>query len=224
MMKNLLLVSALLIATLSVSAQSEVGKVSIYPRIGINRSNLTDNRIYNISSADELGNFPSIKSKRKAGLVVGAEMEYQWLKGVSVTGGLMYSVQGYEFDDFETGQTPQEVLAGLKEDMHYIIMPLMVNLYMYKNFAIKAGVQLGYLLNAREKYDYVIETSTQRYEGNSTTHHKWDFSIPVGVSYEYQKVVLDLRYNLGINNINKDYAEASKNSVIMMTLGYKIEL
>lgn len=222
-MKNLLLVSAFLMTALSISAQSEVGTLSIYPRIGINRSNLTSNNIYN-TSADVPDYFSIIKSKQKTGLVVGAEMEYQWLKGVGLTGGLLYSVQGYKFDDMETSQTPKEVLAGLKEDMHYIIMPLMINLYVYKNFAIKTGVQLGYLLNAQLKYDYIIENSKQESAGNNQIHHKWDFSIPVGISYEYQKVVLDLRYNIGLNNINKDYAEVSKNSVIMMTLGYKIEL
>lgn len=205
---------------LSISAQSEVGKVSIYPRIGINRSNITNNSIHTSLAEDA----PSVNSKQKTGLVVGAEIEYQWMKGVGLTGGLLYSVQGYKFDDFETSHTPKEVLAGLKEDMHYIIMPLMINLYVYKNLAIKTGVQLGYLLNARLKYDYIMENSKLELDGNSQTHHKWDLSMPIGVSYEYQKIVLDLRYNLGLSNINKYYEEASKSNVIMMTLGYKIEL
>lgn len=219
MMKNLLLVSVFLITALSISAQSEVGTLSVYPRIGINSSNLTSYSIYTSMSADA----SCVNSKRKAGLVIGAEMEYQWLKGVGLTGGLLYSVQGYKFDDFEASQTSKEVLAGLNENMHYIIMPLMINLYVYKNLAIKTGVQLGYLLKSRCKYSYVTENSKQEFAGNSH-HHKWDFSIPVGVSYEYEKVVLDLRYNLGISNVNKYDVDASKNSVIMMTIGYKIKI
>jgi hypothetical protein len=116
------------------------------------------------------------------------------------------------------------MMTGFNESMHYIIMPLMINLYVYKNLAIKTGVQLGYLLNARLRYDYIIENSKQEFTENSQIHHKWDFSIPVGVSYEYQKVVLDLRYNLGISNVNKYDVDASKNSVIMMTIGYKIKI
>lgn len=220
MMKNLLLVSVFLITALSISAQSEVGTLSVYPRMGLNSSNLTSYSIYTSMSADA----SCVNSKRKAGLVIGAEMEYQWLKGVGLTGGLLYSVQGYKFDDCETSQTPKEMMTGFNESMHYIIMPLMINLYVYKNLAIKTGVQLGYLLKSRCKYSYVTENSKQEFAGNSQIHHKWDFSIPVGVSYEYEKVVLDLRYNLGISNVNKYDVDASKNSVIMMTIGYKIKI
>ena len=49
-----------------------------------------------------------------------------------------------------------------------------------------------------------------------------DFSIPVGLSYEYSNVVLDARYNWGLT---KTYEGVdSKNSVFQITLGYKFDL
>ena len=52
-----------------------------------------------------------------------------------------------------------------------------------------------------------------------------DFSIPVGLSYEMDEAVIDLRYNIGLSNIAKggianivDYKV--RNSVIMLTIGY----
>ena len=53
---------------------------------------------------------------------------------------------------------------------------------------------------------------------------KVDISIPLGVSYEISDFVIDARYNLGLTKINDAGSNSSKNSVIMVTLGYKIPL
>ena len=50
----------------------------------------------------------------------------------------------------------------------------------------------------------------------------FDFSIPVGVSYEYSNFQLDARYNWGMTKV-ADWAD-SKNSVFQITLGYKFAL
>lgn len=49
-----------------------------------------------------------------------------------------------------------------------------------------------------------------------------DLSIPVGLSYEYQGIVLDARYNIGVTKIadNVDHY----NNVIQITVGYKFSL
>ena len=60
-----------------------------------------------------------------------------------------------------------------------------------------------------------------------------DFSIPVGVSYEISDFVIDFRYNIGITSVSKnkeikaDVIEIesdrkTRNSVFMLTVGYKI--
>ena len=49
-----------------------------------------------------------------------------------------------------------------------------------------------------------------------------DLAIPVGVSYQYQNIVLDARYNWGVTKIMDDVD--SKNSVFQITLGYKFAL
>jgi len=55
-----------------------------------------------------------------------------------------------------------------------------------------------------------------------------DLSIPFGLSYEFDgHVVLDARYMLGLTNVNKDELIADrkmKNSIFMLTVGYKIDL
>lgn len=44
----------------------------------------------------------------------------------------------------------------------------------------------------------------------------------MGISYEFSNFIIDARYNLGLFKVAKDPAPSSKNSVIMLTLGYKI--
>ena len=49
----------------------------------------------------------------------------------------------------------------------------------------------------------------------------FDLAIPVGLSYEISDFVIDARYNFGTSKIYKGGAKC-KNSVIMVTLGYRI--
>ena len=50
----------------------------------------------------------------------------------------------------------------------------------------------------------------------------FDFSVPVGISYEYANFQLDARYNIGCTKVFKGTDE--KNSVFQVTLGYKFDL
>lgn len=50
----------------------------------------------------------------------------------------------------------------------------------------------------------------------------FDFSIPVGLSYEFSNVVFDARYNFGCT---KTFEKAdSRHSVFQFTVGYKFAL
>ena len=48
-----------------------------------------------------------------------------------------------------------------------------------------------------------------------------DLSIPVGLSYEYQNIVFDARYNIGVTKIADN---VDSNNVIQITVGYKFAL
>lgn len=78
--------------------------------------------------------------------------------------------------------------------------------YPVAGLALKAGLQPGFLVNK----DDMDDAKTV------------DLSIPVGLSHEYQGIVLDARYNIGVTKIadNVDHY----NNVIQITLGYKFSL
>jgi len=85
------------------------------------------------------------------------------------------------------------------------------------------AIQPGFLLSAKHKVDGV--GNTKSFDDDMKDACKtFDLSIPLGISYEYEKAVFDLRYNLGVTKVNKEGDNSSKNSVIQFTVGYKFAL
>jgi hypothetical protein len=52
----------------------------------------------------------------------------------------------------------------------------------------------------------------------------FDFSIPVGLSYEFSNFVVDARYNWGLTKTIDGLGDGTKNSVLQFTFGYKFVL
>lgn len=136
--------------------------------------------------------------KSHAGFVGGVEGEYQATDIFSVTAGLLYSTQGMK----GKGDDAESWSPG------YLNIPILANVYVVKGLAVKLGVQPGFLVNKDDAKD--VKT--------------FDFTIPVGLSYEYANVVLDARYNWGLTKVFDYDGLDSKNSVFQITLGYKFDL
>ena len=140
-------------------------------------------------------------TKSAVGLAAGVEAEYGVIEKLGITAGILYSMQGYKVDGVDK-----------KFCMDYINIPILAQYYVIPGLAVKAGVQPAFLVRAS-------------YDGNSFSDacNKFDFSIPVGVSYEYKSFVLDARYNFGLTKTAKN-ADKTKNSVFQITVGYKLPL
>ena len=103
----------------------------------------------------------------------------------------------------------------------YINIPILANYYIFPGFAVKAGFQPGLMVSAKSKYT----ANGHEHETTGTSGYKtFDISIPIGLSYEISDFVIDARYNFGLTKIYDHDAGSSKNSVIMLTVGYKIPL
>ena len=140
-------------------------------------------------------------SKMKLGLAVGGELGYNFAENMALTAGVLYSMQGSGLDDQDENL-----------NMDYLNIPILFNYYVAPGLAIKAGVQPGFLLSSKVD-DVDVKDSNETF----------DLSIPVGLSYEISDFVIDARYNFGVTNVVKHDVKA-RNSVIMLTLGYKIPL
>ena len=99
-------------------------------------------------------------------------------------------------------------------NLDYINVPVLANVYVAPGLALKAGPQIGFMTRAKcGDFDF------------KDIYKTVDFSIPVGASYEISDFVIDFRYNIGVTNIFKNDGDddgSVRNSVVMLTVGYKI--
>lgn len=192
-MKKIMLVAALMLSSVATFAQHAVGSFNIQPKVGLNIANLTD---YS-------------KSDARLGLVAGAEGEYQATDIVSVSAGLLYSMQGAKVN---------QPSVTVTQKLDYINIPITANVYVVKGLAVKLGVQPGFKVGDVASVD-ASRALNVALPGKAKS---FDLSIPVGVSYEYNNFQLDARYNWGVTKVYE--GSKVKNSVFQITLGYKFDL
>lgn len=194
-----------MLASVGAYAQHAVGSFNLQPKVGVNIANLTE--------------FNDAKSR--VGFVGGVEGEYQVTDLFSVSGGLLYSMQGAKHDVVIGKLLGANSKVTSTTKLDYINVPIMANVYVAKGLAVKLGVQPGFKVNASQKVD--VETPIVDYDKSGDIKAKgFDFSIPVGISYEYANFQLDARYNWGLTK-TFEYGK-SKNSVFQITLGYKFDM
>ena len=217
-MKKLFLVAAMTVAALSVSAQSKVkpGTWSIQPKAGVT--------ITSITGLDEditLGIGHKSESQVNVGATIGGEVEYQIDNRFSVAAGVGYIMQGKQWDDYKIGGVEW---YDSKIELGYINVPIVANCYIFKGFAVKAGVQFAFMTNAKYKYTIKDGNYETKYNQDIKDNCKtFDFSIPVGVSYEFDNhIVIDARYNIGVTKVLD--GATNHNSVLLATVGYKFRL
>lgn len=231
-MKKLFALVAVAMLAATSFAQTEAGHFFFYPKVGGSFSNMV--------------NSPENCSTR-AGLAVGIGGGYQVSDRFAITADVLYSMQGTEgrattlVDQYE-----YELEHKIQND--YINVPIMANFYIVRGLAIKAGIQPGILVDgkAKEKFNALNIDKTYDYKD---IMNKVDFSIPVGISYEYKNFILDARYTIGLSNVYKETPSVfspknigfsgffdglfkdsftdkknQKNGVIQITLGYKFQL
>ena len=195
-MKKLMMIAAMMLMSMGAFAQNEVGQFTLKPMVGMTLANITN-----------------IDGKIKVGLAAGVEAEYGITETFGVSGGVLYSMEGSKNKDN----------SDFKTNLDYINVPILANAYLFKGFAVKVGVQPGFLVRAKEKYSNGGITV----DGDiKDVCNKVQLSIPIGLSYEYADFVLDARYNWGLTNTfkNDNSDKKSHNSVFMFTLGYKFAL
>lgn len=238
MKKNIIMTMVLLLSAMGAMAQEEspVGKFSIIPRIGVVISNWSNNKVYlSDASADY------IKSKYQTGFMGGVDVEYRATEQVGVSLGAYYAKQGFRWPSSqeEYKEDGKTILAGTDNrhvDFNYIQVPLMVKAYITRQLVMMVGAQVGFRCGeGKDKGDSSeMEIST---DGTATLVEnesfsmsypakKIDVSIPIGVAYEYQNVILDARYNLGLSKVDKiaNMPSQSKTNAFTISVGYRFTL
>lgn len=202
-MRKLFALLLLWLPVLQLSAWREPGTTTIYPRVGFNLSKFGGDKIYTgINTFDGVAG--TIPARFKVGFTMGVEAQHQFSNALAGSIGLLYSQQGTAFK--KTSDT--EFDFKMKENN--LIVPVMLVATTKYNIDFKLGLQPEFRVS--KAFDKVL--------------NKVSLSIPVGISYEYRNVVLDLRYNIGVSHVYKEQSsyDASRGQTVMLTLGYGIDL
>lgn len=209
-MKRTIIALLLLAATTSMEAQYKQEGFSIIPRIGFNSSKTTDHQywgeIYSGGSSKK-----HHETNHKMGYVFGIDADYAYAKRLSTTLGLSYSNEGFE-------------LERLTQYMNFVNMTVLENFYVLPGLALKTGLQYGYLESAELKDPDISPRRGYRKKSNRADYNNYNLSIPIGVSYEYKNVILDLRYNIGLWNLYAYDLDDYRTRSLWLTLGYRIHL
>jgi opacity protein-like surface antigen len=197
-MKKLLMMLVMATVAMTASAQNTLrdkGSFTLQPKAGVGIGTIA-------------GSWTTVggeKDKARIGFVAGLEGEYYAAEWFGLAVGLNYAQQGFKFEAENYKETTK---------LDYLNVPIVGNFYVAKGLALKTGFQFGFLMNAKLDSQDIKDLC-----------NKVNFAIPIGVSYEIENVVLDLRYNLGLNKTNKaDNGNKARTDLIQITLGYKFNL
>ena len=202
-MKKLFALLLLWLPVLQLSAWKEPGTTTIYPRVGFNLSKFSGDKIYTgINTFDGVAG--TIPARFKVGFTMGVEAQHRFSNALAGSIGLLYSQQGTAF------KKTSDIEFDFKMKENNLIVPVMLVATTKYNIDFKLGLQPEFRVS--KAFDKVL--------------NKVSLSIPVGISYEYRNVVLDLRYNIGVSHVYKEQSpyNASRGQTVMLTLGYGIDL
>jgi hypothetical protein len=233
-MKKIIMMAVAAFMATTASAQFEKGTWSLQPFLGGSISSITNVGSFDIDDGIEL------KKRTRVGYIIGGEAEYQFAKKFSVAAGINYTTQGCGWKDIDYFDGGAKIKIKDQSDiLGYIKIPIVANYYIFKGFAVKAGVQFGFMVSSKffahgeADYDLFGDGVKRAVDLYGTVdmkdqYKKFDFSIPVGVSYQFKvPIVIDARYQIGLTKLNKysyDGIKDSKNSVFTLTVGYKFGL
>lgn len=227
MKKIMMMAVAAMMVTMSAHAQFEPGKWSLDFQLGLGVSYLTGQEKLSLNN-----NLLDKQVRAIASAQVG--VSYQVVAPLSLSAAVGVGVAGGDWENLKDGNTRYEQ-NGI--DLTYLQIPVMAHLYIYKGLAINVGVQPSFLLNGdltqHVETKLPVEGRNRKVYSDIRTDlsddlNTFDFSIPMGISYEFKKhFYIGAQYNLGLSTVNKKGYFSSKdmhNGLIQLTFGYKVGL
>ena len=227
-MKRIITLAFLSAISLASFAQSKAGTWSVIPHVGVSIASLTHQ-----SGGIEVGDNQSqeVKPQARPGFTGGVDVMYQASDNIGLSIGLSYVQAGCKYKDVDDNGV---IWHDHYDRMDYISVPLLAHSYIAPGLSINVGVAPSFLIYGKYhagmlSYDLDADghrTNVQEAEIDQDIKkglRKFALSIPVGISYEYENVVLDARYNVGMLNVYK-HGLTARNKVFEVSVGYKFDL
>ena len=119
----------------------------------------------------------------------------------------------------QSGDLQSSLFGTAQERFTYLSIPVILKFYPIGGLNIQLGPQFGFLLDGERKYDTFLGSGKQ----DITEYYKQsDVSVSVGGGYDFGfGLGLDVRYNIGVKDIN-DAAngEEARSRIFLLSLGW----
>lgn len=119
----------------------------------------------------------------------------------------------------QNGDIESTVFGTAQERFTYLTIPVMIKFYPIAGLNLQIGPQFGFLLDGERKYDSFLGSGS---EDIKDYYKNSDLSVSLGGGYDFPfGLGLDLRYNVGVKDINNvSNGEPAKSRVFMVSLGW----
>lgn len=200
-MKKIMMIAAMMVATVAAKAQFEPGTFSLQPKVGFNLASIT-----------------SDDTKYKPGFAVGLEGQYQMNNWFALSAAVMYQQMG----------TKVKNIDDLKWNIDYVNIPIMAKFYVTKGLSLNAGLQPGFMVKSKFKVgDADLDVKDACNSFDLSVPLSIAYELPMGLAFE-ARYTYGLT-NVGKDAFDSktssyDKLYQNKNSVFQITVGYKFAL
>ena len=199
-MKKILMIAAMMVATVAAKAQFEPGTFTLQPKVGVT--------LATISSDD---------SKFKFGMAAGIEGQYQINNWFGLSAAVMYSQQGAKAKNYD-----------LKLNTEYINIPVMAKFYVTKGLSLNVGLQPGFMTKAKGKGEgrnIDIKSYCNKFDFSIPMSIAYEFENGLTFEARYTTGLTNVGKDaFDSTSSSWDKVYQNKNEVLMLTVGYKFEL
>jgi len=187
-------------ATKQEASKNSDQNVRVGAKAGVNRSDI---------KGDDVDSFEG-----RTSVHFGAVVEIPVSDEFALQPELLYSAQGSEYSEGDGYDGSTKV--------DYLNVPLMAKYYVTEGFSIEAGPQVGFLLSAKDEYDFDGDSGEKDLKDDLKSI---DLGLNIGLGYKlYNGLNFGARYNFGFIDANDseelDGGAEYKNSVIQISVGY----
>jgi hypothetical protein len=195
----------LMLPSLSLAAGIKVGL-----KIGMNRADFHGEDVQEMLQA--MGGY----MESKWGLCAGGFVRFNISKTFAIQPEVLYTMKGAKIDS-----TVLRIKSKWEFNLSYLEVPVIVKFMIPTPGGVKpnlyAGPSLAIKLSSKIKHEipgWPVEE--QDIEGMKDT----DFGLIIGAGIDFGKLMVDLRYVLGLTAISDDANSDIKNRVISLMIGY----
>jgi hypothetical protein len=119
----------------------------------------------------------------------------------------------------QNGDLESSLIGTAQERFTYLSVPLMLKFYPVGGLNIQLGPQFGFLIDGEREYNSVL---TQGSQDITDYYKKSDVSVSIGGGYDFSfGLALDVRYNIGIKDINNEVnGQEARSRIFLLSLGW----